>query len=199
MEGRGLAVSLARGRIAIGAVSLLVPGFVGRTMTGRDGSGGETRLFVRMVGARDLALGLGLLVALDRSAPVRGWLEASAVVDGIDAAAVLSRVATSAQLCFQVPSAWRPPERCSARGWHGGSTRRRLHCQDSRGDKGRPSAALLPHAPLPHSLGALSIGVHECRFPLKGGVCAPVPLTSATDEKQERRHRLPAARAPHDV
>jgi hypothetical protein len=89
MGGRDLAVSLARGRIAIGAVSLLAPGFVGRTMTGRDGSEGGTRLFVRMVGARDLALGLGLLVALDRGAPVRGWLEASAVVDGIDVAACL--------------------------------------------------------------------------------------------------------------
>src|SRR5918995_853987 len=39
--------------------------------------------------ARDLGLGLGVLVALDRGAPVRGWLEASAVVDGIDAAACL--------------------------------------------------------------------------------------------------------------
>jgi hypothetical protein len=55
-------------------------------MTGRDGSEGGTRLFARMVGARDLGLGLG---ALDRGAPVRGWLEASAVVDGIDAAACL--------------------------------------------------------------------------------------------------------------
>jgi hypothetical protein len=42
-----------------------------------------------MVGARDLALGLGVLVALNRGAPVRGWLEASALVDGIDAAACL--------------------------------------------------------------------------------------------------------------
>ena len=58
-------------------------------MSGRDGSAGGTRLFARMVGARDLALGLGLLVALNRGAPVRGWLEASAVVDGIDATACL--------------------------------------------------------------------------------------------------------------
>jgi hypothetical protein len=89
MEGRDLAVSLAGGRIAIGVVSLLAPGFVGRTITGRDGSEGGTRLFARMVGARDLGLGLGLLVALNRGAPVRGWLEASAVVDGIDATACL--------------------------------------------------------------------------------------------------------------
>ena len=45
-----------------------------------------------MVGARDLGVGLGLQLALDRDAPTRGWLEASAVVDGIDAAAcVLAR------------------------------------------------------------------------------------------------------------
>jgi hypothetical protein len=87
MEERALAVSLARGRIAFGVVSLLAPGLLARTMTGR--SDGGTRLFVRMVGARDLGVGLGLHAALDRDAPTRGWLEASAVVDSIDAAAFL--------------------------------------------------------------------------------------------------------------
>jgi hypothetical protein len=89
MEGRDLAVGLARARIAIGAVSLLTPGLVGRALTARDGSRGVTSLFGRMVGARDLALGLGLLIALNREAPVRGWLEASALVDGADVAACL--------------------------------------------------------------------------------------------------------------
>ena len=84
-----MAVSLARGRVAIGVVSVLAPAFVSRIMIPRDGSGDGTTLFARMVGARDLGLGLGLLIALDRGAPVRGWLEASAVVDGIDAAACL--------------------------------------------------------------------------------------------------------------
>ena len=89
MEERDLAVALARGRIASGVVSLLAPGLVARTMTGGDESEGGTRLFVRMIGARDLGVGLGLLVALDRDAPTRGWLEASAVIDGIDVAACL--------------------------------------------------------------------------------------------------------------
>jgi hypothetical protein len=89
MEERDLAVTLARGRIAFGVVSLLAPALVARTMTGGGGSEGGTRLFVRMVGARDLGIGLGLHVALHRDAPSRGWLEASAVVDGIDAAACL--------------------------------------------------------------------------------------------------------------
>jgi hypothetical protein len=87
MDERALAVTLARGRIAFGVVSLLVPGLVARAMTG-DSEGG-TRLFVRMVGARDVGLGLGLQVAVGRDAPPRGWLEASAVVDGMDAAACL--------------------------------------------------------------------------------------------------------------
>jgi hypothetical protein len=89
MEERDLAVTLARGRIAFGVASLLAPGLVARAMTGIEGPEGGTRLFVRMVGARDLGVGLGLQVALDRDAPTRGWLEASAVVDGIDAAACL--------------------------------------------------------------------------------------------------------------
>ena len=89
MGARDLAVGLAGGRIAIGVLSLLAPRVVGRAMSGRDGAMGGTRLFARMVGARDLGLGLGVLVALDRGAPVRGWLEVSAVVDGIDAGACL--------------------------------------------------------------------------------------------------------------
>jgi hypothetical protein len=89
MEERDLAVTLARGRIAFGVVSLLAPGLLARTMTGGDESEGGTRLFVRMIGARDLGVGLGLHLALDRDAPTRGWLEASAVIDGIDVAACL--------------------------------------------------------------------------------------------------------------
>jgi hypothetical protein len=89
MEPRDLAVSLAGGRIAIGVISLLAPGLVGRAMIGPDAASGGTRLLLRVVGARDLGLGLGVLLALDRDAPVRGWLAASAVVDSIDAGACL--------------------------------------------------------------------------------------------------------------
>jgi hypothetical protein len=89
MEARDMAVGLAGGRIAIGVVSLLVPGVVGRAMMGPDGDSGGTRLLLRVVGARDLALGIGVLAALDRNAPVHGWMRASAVVDGLDAAGSL--------------------------------------------------------------------------------------------------------------
>jgi hypothetical protein len=89
MEARDLAVGLAAARIAIGVVSLLAPGLVGRAMIGPEGDSGGTRLILRVLGARDLALGIGVLAALDRNAPVRGWLRASAVVDGLDAAGSL--------------------------------------------------------------------------------------------------------------
>jgi hypothetical protein len=86
MEPRDLAVSVASGRLAIGVASLLAPGLVARTMTGSERTGaGGTSPFARMVRAPDLGFGLGALIALDRGAPARGWLEASAPVDGVEA------------------------------------------------------------------------------------------------------------------
>jgi hypothetical protein len=84
VEPRGLATSLARGRIAIGAAALAAPGLAGRVMFGRDGSRPGVRALARMLGGRDLVLGLGVIIALDRGAPVRGWLEACAVADTVD-------------------------------------------------------------------------------------------------------------------
>jgi hypothetical protein len=89
MEAKDLAVGIAGGRVAIGLASLAAPGLVAHMMTGSRRSGGETSLFARMVGARDVGLGLGALIALGRDAQVRGWLEASALVDGVDVAACL--------------------------------------------------------------------------------------------------------------
>jgi hypothetical protein len=89
MEARDLAVGLAGGRIAIGVVSLLAPGLVGRAMMGADGDSGGTRVLLRLAGARDLALGAGVLAALNRNAAVHGWLRASAVADALDAAVAL--------------------------------------------------------------------------------------------------------------
>ena len=84
MEPRGLATALARGRIAIGAAALAAPGVAGRVMLGREGSRPGVKALARMLGGRDLVLGLGVIIALDRGAPVRGWLEACAVADTVD-------------------------------------------------------------------------------------------------------------------
>jgi peptide-methionine (R)-S-oxide reductase len=89
MDSRSAALALARGRIAVGIIALLAPGLAARAMFGRRGDRPGTRLFARMLGGRDLALGLGVVIALDRGAPVRGWLEAGALADGVDLAGTL--------------------------------------------------------------------------------------------------------------
>ena len=89
MEARALAIGTARARIAIGVAGVVAPGAAARMMGGKSAADGLTPLFVRMVGARDIALGLGTVVALDRGAPVRGWLEGSALADAADGVASL--------------------------------------------------------------------------------------------------------------
>ena len=90
MDDAKLAIFAARGRIAFGAAALVVPSLAARVMGDRRGSGGIAPLFARMLGARDVALGLGTVIALDRGAPVRGWLEGSALADVVDSVACLA-------------------------------------------------------------------------------------------------------------
>ncbi len=92
MEDAALAMSLARCRIALGAAAVATPGLAARVLGGRRASEGVAPLFARMLGARDIALGLGTVIALDRGKPVRGWLEGSALADTVDCVAcVLAR------------------------------------------------------------------------------------------------------------
>ena len=90
MNDAKLAIFAARGRIAFGAAAVVVPGLAARVMGGRRGSEGLAPLFARMLGARDVVLGLGTVIALDRGAPVRGWLEGSALADAVDCVACVA-------------------------------------------------------------------------------------------------------------
>ena len=89
MQARDLALSNARGRMAIGAALVLAPRLAGPMWSGRDADSHAVRVLARGLGARDLALGLGTAVALDRGAPVRGWLEGAALADGVDLVSTL--------------------------------------------------------------------------------------------------------------
>jgi hypothetical protein len=84
MDNAKLAMLLARARIVIGAAALIAPRFAARVMGGKDPGDSLAPLFARMLGARDIALGLGTVIAMDRGKPVRGWLEGSALSDGVD-------------------------------------------------------------------------------------------------------------------
>lgn len=89
MEPRDAALMHARGRIAVGAAFVLFPGLAGRMWIGSDAVRRPVKVLARAFGVRDLAIGLGIVIALDRGTPVRGWIEAGALSDAIDTAASL--------------------------------------------------------------------------------------------------------------
>ena len=84
LAARGIALA----RVAIGAGATLAPGLVSRLQFGTT-TPAQT-VAVRMLGARDLALGIGALLAT-RHGPsgLRGWVEAGAFADAVDALAFL--------------------------------------------------------------------------------------------------------------
>jgi hypothetical protein len=89
MEDKELARLLGLLRIVVGSTLFLAPRLSGRTWTGEQTESTTADLAVRGMGARDAALGIGLLIALERDAPVRGWLEAGVLSDSADAAGTL--------------------------------------------------------------------------------------------------------------
>ena len=89
MEPREAALLHARGRIAVGAAFVLFPSLAGRMWIGSDAARRPVKVLARAFGARDLAIGLGVVIALDRGTPVRGWIEAGVLSDAIDTAASL--------------------------------------------------------------------------------------------------------------
>jgi len=89
-QARQLAETVAWSRIAIGAVALLAPAVPLRPWFGRDFAGDpRAKLLGRSLGARDLALGVGVILALRHEAPVRGWVEGAGVADAGDCLATL--------------------------------------------------------------------------------------------------------------
>jgi len=84
LAARGIALA----RVAIGAGATVAPGLVSRVQFGATSP--AQRITVRMLGARDLALGIGVLLAARHESPgLRGWVEAGAFADAVDAVAFL--------------------------------------------------------------------------------------------------------------
>jgi hypothetical protein len=81
--------AFAMGRVGIGTVAILLPRLFLRSWLGKGANTPATRMLARMVGARDVGLGLGVIIALSHDAPVRGWLEAATVADSGDFAATV--------------------------------------------------------------------------------------------------------------
>ncbi len=90
MDPRNVVLAIGRTRIAVGLAALVAPRLATRMMFGRGSDSDAATLFARMLGGRDLALGLGVVIAVDRGAPLRGWLEAGALADAIDCTSALA-------------------------------------------------------------------------------------------------------------
>jgi hypothetical protein len=85
--------AVAVGRIALGGAYLLTPSLAMRLWPGRRGSTASDEALLRMMarhtGGRDVALGVGALLAQRHAAPVRGWLEAAMLADTVDAVSIV--------------------------------------------------------------------------------------------------------------
>jgi hypothetical protein len=79
--------NVAIGRIIAGSLYLAFPRPLVWAWTGTEDR--RINALGRAIGARDLALGVGALVALRRDVPARGWFEAALLSDAADAVATL--------------------------------------------------------------------------------------------------------------
>ena len=84
-DARRLACANGVARCALGLLAMTLPSVPLAPWIGRPTPAGPVRLLGRALGARDLALGLGTLLALRHDAPVRGWVEAGGLADAGDA------------------------------------------------------------------------------------------------------------------
>jgi hypothetical protein len=86
--------AVAAGRVVLGLTALAWPSVPARPWIGAAADDLATRVFGRALGARDLALGLGALTALQRPPAERGsacaWVAAGALSDALDVVASLS-------------------------------------------------------------------------------------------------------------
>jgi hypothetical protein len=87
VDRRHVATLIARSRSAIGLALMAAPGPAARVVLGR--SDPSTRVLMRMIGVRDLALGLGAVAGLRQHTQGPEWLGWGAVADAVDALAFL--------------------------------------------------------------------------------------------------------------
>ncbi len=85
--------AVAVGRIVLGGAYLAAAGPVLKLWPGWPASTERDEAMLQMMsrhtGGRDIALGVGALLAQRHDAPVRGWLEAAMLADVLDAVAIL--------------------------------------------------------------------------------------------------------------
>lgn len=86
---RNVAYALGLSRVAIGSAAALAPGRAMNLWLGVDAEPESVKAMGHVIGARDLALGIGALVALRRDSGAAVWLRAGALADSADALATV--------------------------------------------------------------------------------------------------------------
>ncbi len=89
LETRDVALGMARARAVNGLVLVLLPGFAARVVFGRRGAHPAIRALLRLVGIRDLVLGIGAITTLKEHTMDAEWVGMGAVSDAVDGAVLL--------------------------------------------------------------------------------------------------------------
>ena len=84
-----MATRQALGRVGIGAAMVAAPGLVARSWVGGAGREPGARVLATALGARDIALGLGLVRSVSAGARPGPGLRAAALADAADLAATI--------------------------------------------------------------------------------------------------------------
>jgi hypothetical protein len=85
----GVAYSLGLSRVVIGSAAILAPGRAMNFWLGVDPEPKSVKAMGIAIGARDLALGVGTLVALSRDRGSAVWLQVGVLADAADALATV--------------------------------------------------------------------------------------------------------------
>ncbi|HET9443185.1 MAG TPA: hypothetical protein VFO65_07665 [Acidimicrobiales bacterium] len=89
-DARRFALWQAYGRIGLGVTAFVAPRLPAAPWVGAgDARRPSVTLMARALGARDVALGVGPVLAARHGAPVRGWVEAGGRADAGDLVATL--------------------------------------------------------------------------------------------------------------
>ncbi len=89
MNEREIARILGLVRVVLGGVGVFAPQKFMRLWIGREAKPYPTNMVLRGLAIRDVALGIGLLAALEKDGDARGWLEGMALSDLGDALGTL--------------------------------------------------------------------------------------------------------------
>jgi len=82
LDTRTTALVLGRSRAVIGLVLVFLPGLAARLWFGENSA--RTRALLRMVGVRDLILGVGALTSVKEGTQDAEWIGMGALVDAVD-------------------------------------------------------------------------------------------------------------------